>query len=63
MTNEAILRQVVEKDRLAKREGIRAIIMDFRMLLYNLRVINLPNSQFNSGEFMDKYSPLLKKKV
>ena len=63
MTNEAIIRQLAEKENLARREGIRSIIMDFRFLLNQLKIINLNMSQFNSGEFMDKYSPILKKKV
>jgi hypothetical protein len=63
MTNEAVLRQLAAKENLARREGIRSIIMDFRFFLNQLGIIQLNASQFNSGDFMDKYSPLYKKTV
>lgn len=63
MTNEAVLRKIVEKEDFVRREGIRSIIMDFRFFLNQLGIIQLNASQFNSGDFMDKYSPLYKKKV
>ena len=53
MTNEEVI----------LREGIRSIIMDFRFFLSQLGIVQLNASQFNSGHFMDKYSPLFKKKV
>lgn len=63
MTNEAIIRQLKEKDRRAQEEGIREIIMDFRMLLLKLKIVPLYDSNFISYQYMKKHSPLFKKKV
>lgn len=63
MTNEAVLRQLAEKEDFARREGIKSIILSLRTLLHRLNIIYMPHSSFPSLHFIDKYSPLYKKKV
>jgi hypothetical protein len=60
MTNEAIIRRFAEKEDMARMEGIRSIIMDFRQLLHQLKACSIPNSTFDSTTFIYKYSPLYK---
>ncbi len=56
-------KEVRRKEIIAKQEGIKSIIMDFRMLLAKLKVCPIPKSTFNSYNFMNKYSPIFKNKV
>lgn len=59
----ALAKQLAEKEEFARREGIKSIIMDLRMLLDKLNIVKLPNSSFPSLHYMDRHSPLYKKKV
>lgn len=63
MTNEAVLRKIAEKEDFARREAIKMMIMDLRMLLAKLNIIKVPDSSFPSLHYIDRHSPLYKKKV
>lgn len=56
-------KEIRQREFIAKQEGIKSIIMDFRMLLAKLKVCPIPKSSFNSYDYMNKYSPIFKNKV
>lgn len=63
MTNEAILRQLAEKERQAKFQGVQAIVQDFRMLLAKLGVLKFPTTFINWHGYINKHSPIFNGKI
>lgn len=63
MTYKSIASLLKEKEEFQKREGVRAMIMDLRFLLDKLNIIRLQDSSFPSHHYLDRQSPLFKKKV
>lgn len=57
------IREMRQREEIARQEGIKSIIMDFRTLLAKLKVCSIPNSAIDSYKFMQAHSPLYKNKV
>lgn len=62
MTKDDILR-LREKEKMANQDGIRQIIMELRVMLVKLKVLTMPDSIIDAYTYMNKHSPLFKKKV